>query len=240
MSDDFELDVRRAVHAVDGEHPGDTSAAVDELLATGVCSYFDLISATTHANPEVRRTACWLLGRLRVAAGIPALLAAMYDEDATLRRFAAAALGELEDPSTAAALIDRMVDDGDEGVRVIAALSLGSLTGSHVVDALRAMVQDTTQPARVRGAAAEALGIAGADDPSLVPVLLFALEDPSPDVRFNAAYGLGQFRSVVGSEVLQALERVAATDDGETSDGRVRDRAQTTLDELRMPSLDPA
>jgi HEAT repeat protein len=165
MPGDFEADVRRAVHAVDRGHRGETNSKVDELLATGVRSYADLISAVSSESLGIRLTACWLLGR--------------------------------------------------------------------------AMVQDTTQPARARGAAAESLSNAGTGDPSIVPVLVLALEDPSPEVRFNAAYGLGQLRSVVGSDALQALARVAATEDGEAPGGRVRDQAQASLDILLTP-LEPS
>jgi HEAT repeat protein len=72
-----------------------------------------------------------------------------------------------------------------------AAYYLREGTNTQAIPALISVVGDPNRPARVRAEAAESLGCLG--DPRAIPVLLFALEDESPELRFWAVFALGRF-----------------------------------------------
>jgi hypothetical protein len=72
-----------------------------------------------------------------------------------------------------------------------AAYYLRANTNAQAIPALISVVGDSNRPARVRAEAAESLGCLG--DPRAIPVLLLALEDESPELRFWAVFALGRF-----------------------------------------------
>jgi HEAT repeat protein len=61
---------------------------------------------------------------------------------------------------------------------------------NRAIPALISVVGDPSRPASVRAEAAESLGCFG--DSRAIPVLLFALHDNSPELRFWAVFALGQ------------------------------------------------
>jgi HEAT repeat protein len=88
-----------------------------------------------------------------------------------------------------------------------AAHSLGLLGDHRAVDPLLARLADTSEDPRVRGFAAEAL--TGPGDRRAVPGLIAALADPSAEVRFWAAFALGELGDPAA---LSALRQLAQND----------------------------
>ncbi len=120
-----------------------------------------------------------------------------------LRRSAAFALGRIGDDALPAvpALIRRLRDDSDAGVRDMAASAIGDIARASkggaremwtevVRPLLHALKTDTD--AHVRRSAAYALGAFGSLAAGAVDVLSAALRDEAPSVRQNAAWALGQ------------------------------------------------
>ena len=84
------------------------------------------------------------------------------------------------------------VMDSAAAVRGQAAASLGRLRAAEAVPDLITLFADADETVRTR--AAEAVGLAGADDPRTVPALAGLLADPSPAIRAAAAAALGGLR----------------------------------------------
>jgi HEAT repeat protein/beta-lactamase regulating signal transducer with metallopeptidase domain len=120
---------------------------------------------------------------------VDALVAALDDPDAEVRRTAAHALARLRDrralPGLTAALKDESPD-----VRRAAAGALGDLRDQQAVDGLIGALKDPEPD--VRRAAASALG--DLRDPRAVEPLIAALGDEAADVRRAAASALGDLR----------------------------------------------
>jgi HEAT repeat protein len=102
----------------------------------------------------------------------------------------------------------------DPAIRARAAWVLGfHAQGSQAVPALLRTLRDREEDVDVRGHAAEALGHLadnlGDLEGEVLAALLHALRDPSAEVRFWAAFALGN----LGDEAaIPALERLAARD----------------------------
>lgn len=105
-------------------------------------------------------------------------------------------------------LVAIMLGEEDDWVRGMAAFALARLPDPRAKAALYQVATDRDAPPKVRGDAIEAL-TNHADD-RRIPVLLETLHDPSAEVRFWAAFTLGQ---VADLDVIPELERLAATDD---------------------------
>jgi HEAT repeat protein len=99
-------------------------------------------------------------------------------------------------------------------VRGMAAWALGFQSqGHHAAGSLLRTLADLDEEADVRAHAAEAIGHLadrlGEREPDALAALLHALRDPSAEVRFWAAFALGN----LGDEAaIPALERLAARD----------------------------
>jgi HEAT repeat protein len=86
----------------------------------------------------------------------------------------------------------------------------GRVSSRRPVPALVGAATDATLEAHVRGHAIEALGVMKARE--TVFDLVTRLSDESPEVRYWAAYSLGQ---IGDPQSIPALERMAADDDAE-------------------------
>jgi HEAT repeat protein/beta-lactamase regulating signal transducer with metallopeptidase domain len=119
---------------------------------------------------------------------VAALLKALGDPVADVRRDAAYALGNLEAPAGVGGLARLLVDDADAGVREMAAWALGQIESrggtASLADAVR---RDSSTD--VRAMAVWALG--QLEDPQSVTTLAAALGDRSDEVRSRAAWALG-------------------------------------------------
>ncbi|HJP55445.1 MAG TPA: M56 family metallopeptidase [Gemmatimonadales bacterium] len=123
----------------------------------------------------------------RNAARVAALIAALRDSDAEVRRAAANSLGQLEDKRAVTALAAAL-RDSDAEVRSQSAWALGQLEDKRAVEPLTAALRD--ENVEVRRKAAWALG--QLEDESAAAGLAAALRDADADVRKTAAWSLGQ------------------------------------------------
>lgn len=78
-------------------------------------------------EPRTRQRCAAMLGQIRNAKAVPALLDALASEDAVLRKIVAWALGQIGDLSVASTLRDLVQHDPDHRVRTTAITSLGDL-----------------------------------------------------------------------------------------------------------------
>jgi HEAT repeat protein len=114
------------------------------------------------------------------------LLGAVTHPSWVARRNAAWALGALDDPIAAPALV-KALGDGESPVREQAAWALGAIDERSAVEPLMRVLKDSDPG--VREQAAWALGAIG--DSRAVDALLPALKDAHPRVRRQAAWAIG-------------------------------------------------
>ncbi|OKH57182.1 sister chromatid cohesion protein PDS5 [Scytonema sp. HK-05] len=158
------------------------------------------------------------LQKYRVALGekeevIKILIARLADEDSSVRRNAADALGKLGNASEQVvnALLGRLADE-DSWVRGNAASALGKLgnASEQVVNALLGRLAD--EDSWVRGNAAAALGKLGNASEQVVNALLGRLADEDSWVRGYAADALGKLGNASEQVVNALLGRLADKD----------------------------
>jgi HEAT repeat protein len=135
-------------------------AAADALGRLGKETLETLIGALGHEQPSVRAAVALALAKIakgygRADQATPALIERLGDYDATVRRIAAEALGQIEDPDATAALVERLWDDHAE-VRRMAAWALGQTEDPDGMEGLIHALGDPDES--VREAAAGALG----------------------------------------------------------------------------------
>jgi len=88
-----------------------------------------LIQALDKKDDSISRHVGWLLGIVGEPA-VPSLIEKLKDEELHVRKYAAFALGEIEDKKCVPSLIS-LLDDESEEVRVFAAEALGKITSKH-------------------------------------------------------------------------------------------------------------
>lgn len=133
-------------------------------------------------NRAVRSSVAECLGLLATSEAVAALVELSRDSDSGVRAAAVRSLGMARDNGAVDALLHALRDQTAE-VRAYAVEALGTLRDSRSIPSLYAMVKDSNET--VRGKACAALkGL------TELPLLVTALNDESPAVRFNAAYVL--------------------------------------------------
>lgn len=208
MIDSFDDAVQQVIAQSTPECRDSIQGDIAALRSRGVDSWPDLLAVLTDRSAgEDRVTACWLLGCIGDEDALGPLTAALHDADTRLRGEAARALGALGSPRVVPELIAALQTDADADTRMAAAYALGLLGDPRGVDPLLSKLADTAEDAGVRGSAAEAL--IGPGEQRVVPPLIAALSDSSVEVRFWAAFALGQLGD---STALSELERLARTD----------------------------
>jgi HEAT repeat protein len=167
-----------------------------------------LIAVLNDEDPSVRMNAAIALGDLKDPRAVEPLIPLLKDPDKNVPMGAVLALGSINDPRAIPALIairpghsyvdlalEKMgptvvtqlltaLHDGDAGLRVGAAYSLGMLRDPRSVDPLIAALKDSD--ASVRAAACVGLG-GGSYEPKALEPLIAALHDDDPKVRSMAA-----------------------------------------------------
>jgi HEAT repeat protein len=133
-------------------------AAAELLLRVLVHREVQQAAATSDGFPAGAHRAAELLGKLRYAPSVPALMARLDDVHTAVRVHSAASLGELGSTEAAPALTAAL-QDRDDDVRAAAASALGRLGAASAAAALEPLLADRS--ARVQEAAAEALHALG-------------------------------------------------------------------------------
>jgi HEAT repeat protein len=148
------------------------------------------------ADPEVQR---------RSPALGPALVKA-FDEsgsdDPRVRRYLALAIGRLsQPPATASAVLVRGLDSADAETRIAIVWALGALGDPSSVSSIQKLY--ASDDPGVRKVAVYALGILPGD--AQHDTLRTALNDPAPDVQWNAAVALAEDGIGDGVPVLRRM-----------------------------------
>jgi HEAT repeat protein len=194
------------------------------LIASEGRSAREYLGEVRSGGANRRWQAAFELSKLLLAKKDPALadprfvaeLVALFDEaggdDPRVRRYLALALGRLGDrravPSLLRAVQPQAADPGagpaDAETQIYAIWSLGVIGDASAVPTLAALTRG--EDAGIRKAAAHALG--AFDTPDAREALVDGLDDPAPDVRWNAALGLGRQGNLAAAPVLlQMMDR---------------------------------
>ncbi len=172
---------------------GDTRTALVELLESRGAA--GRAAAAIRSSSSVRRArGAYHLGSLGRAESAPLLIPLLGDRDFLVRRSAVRALGQVDDPRTATALLDAAATDPVLSRDVTAALDR---LGPGAAPALRAAVGSSLDDVLTGGLdvrrttlAARALGLVG--DVACVPLLIRALARvDEPSLQVAAAEALG-------------------------------------------------
>ncbi len=201
-----------------------------------------LIDALSHADAQVRNTACRALSTmhsLAIPAAVPGLITALKDADKGLRRIAAEALGLIGSAAAEPAVpgLITALKDEHSPVRSAAAVALGKIgspTADSAVPGLITALSD--EVGWVRGTAAEVLSRLGSPAAApAVPALIAVLSDPDGGSRHSAVEALGSIGSPAADPSVPGL--IAALSD---SYWLVRRAAAKSLGKIGSPAADPA
>lgn len=137
----------------------------------------------------------------------PALVRAFQasNGDPQVRRYLALAIGRLDPPLPADALagLTHALDDPDSETRISVIWALGSSGDPAVVEPLVPLYTAPDADAGIRKMVVYALGALPGD--AQVTTLKTALQDPAPDVRWNAAVALARHGSREGLGVIRQM-----------------------------------
>jgi HEAT repeat protein len=162
-------------------------------------------------RPEVRIAAVRALGDIGSDKAIPALTAAFLEDRAAPTNIVLNALRRIGGESAPA--FERGIASNDPIIRISSSFGLAGLAGQYgTAVATLSQVLDSDQDARVRAAAAAALGIVGGGNAPLP--LVRATADPDVHVRRSAVKALGAFDDpATGTALIERTE----DDDRETA-----------------------
>jgi HEAT repeat protein len=166
----------------------------------------DLLS---HSEPETRGMAVTGLAKIRHRQSLPDVVRLMQDEDAEVRRRAAAFVGEAftaePDSSDALSCLARALQDEEGAVRCEALKSLGKIKGEEACDLALQALKDGDW--NVRYTAVTTLGEIG-HNKALDPLVEVMFSGEDEEVRAWAAWSLGE----IGDErAIEPLERAYRT-----------------------------
>lgn len=158
----------------------------------GIQSETDLINTAgnTHSDSRLRVASCVLLGRLGNRKAAPTL-AQVFRQTSEKEVFweAAKALVILKAENLHEVLVP-VLSSGDVEKTCAAAWMVGMTHAKEAIPQLKDIVSDETLDVNVRSHAMEALALLGAKE--TVPGIIDLLKNDSAEIRFWAAYALGQ------------------------------------------------
>lgn len=130
------------------ERLDDSSEAVKHVAALSLGEFQStpalverLVTFLQSADVHTRRAVVLALTSIEAPVAYPALVAALRDEDATVRQGAVSALGELADERAIPFLRERVLTDPASGVRSEAAFRLGKVGDRRVLEDLRTVAE---------------------------------------------------------------------------------------------------
>jgi HEAT repeat protein len=179
----------------------------------------EIASLLDYYNPMVRGTAAQALGRIgRSAKGFtPALLRALQDADAQVRRDAAWGLGHIDAGAAAIQPLTEALDDRDAEVRRYAALAL-MLHGPLAEPAVPKLIERLDDDEAMAYMAARALAAIGPAAKGSVPHLITALRGDTTLRRLDYAAALAKF-GPDARDAVPDLRRLAQDPDAEIRKG---------------------
>ena len=194
-----------------------------------------LLAALTDTVPRVRISVSYALFSRRLlldGTAVLGLVAALRDENESVRVNAAMTLGAISDRRATEGLLAALTDSAPT-VRSNAAYSLGALKDAAAVEPLLATLKDESEV--VRRAAVHALG--DIKDPRTVDPLIATLSDKAAAVRVEAGRVLGEIGDARAVEPLiatlkdenEAVRRAAVLVVGGIKDPRILDPLIATL-----------
>lgn len=222
---------RQAIAKLDDPARKQAEQEFDTLIRQGVVNTTDLgeFINDKQRELELRVFAAWLLGHISSSESRRFLRRALRADNTDLRCQVALSLGRLGGSTSIMSLVQVLNADPEPTVRACCAKALGWIVDEASEKALRATLDDPTQPEDVRGHAAEALSNFATQ--SSVEALINALRASEPEVRYWAAYSLGQLGA---DEALPELERIRDTDESSLATGEsVRSEALDAIDKIR-------
>ena len=173
-----------------------------ETLPCGGC--VDLVMPLVdNQDPSIRQVAAWFLVRRGIATQVQQqMFARLTDVDSVAARNAADVLGEMQKPSSIAALSTALVNNTfNAEARAHIALALGTIGELRAQTALQGAL--TSQDPEVRAASLQALRMLRGWNNAQVAVPL--LTDGNESVRIQAIYTLGVLRSNASIDGLVSL-----------------------------------
>jgi len=218
------------------EEATDARTYVERLYKAGVTSLPQLVQTVSdvQTNPAVRDMAYSLLAWLRVRNASTVLTRAFEQEQNDSFIWAAANALVRARAEDAVPTLLSVLERSSPTKEAAAAWTLGWLGGSHAVPVLRSVAMDSHRAVEVRAHATEALGLLHAAE--AVEDLIALLSVQSPELRYWAAYSLGQ---IADPASVPELERVAASDSGVLSNERsVRQEAIEALAAIHAKERD--
>jgi HEAT repeat protein len=167
-----------------------------------------------------------LLYKTKSSAAIPGLIQLLEDEDSSVRRSAASALGEIKSEAAIPGLI-QLLEHEDSFVRRSAASALGEIKSEAAIPGLIKLLEH--EDSFVRRSAASALGEIKSE--AAIPGLIKLLEHEDSFVRDSAASALGEIKSEAAIPGLIKLL--------EHEDSFVRKSAASALGEIKSEAAIP-
>jgi HEAT repeat protein len=180
--------------------------AVDGLLAMGEAALDPLIDLLLHdRNATRRKNAAFALGLSHRPRAVPALIAALTDDEEEVQQESASALAHFGEPALAALI--EVLDDGDEDGQKWALYALGAMADPRAVPHLLTALQSDSE--QIAEQAASSLQRCG--DGAVEPLVDILLDHVDPQTRWHAAGALGS----LGEPGVAALVTAAHSDNSD-------------------------
>jgi len=146
------------------------------------------LASIAKGNNGTRWLAALALGKLGNREATPYLIPLLSDEDVTVRRYTAVALGQIRDKRAAEALSRLLQIEKNNYVREKVVLALGEIADMRSLEPLMHILETPSSASSSRAKAAEILGELG--DIKAATLLIQALKDKEADVRVKSAQAL--------------------------------------------------